>query len=179
LNVEAWKYIADDSNSIMRGMIRSAPGMRPGGWLRDNSILFCSANRQDLLHLLRRTPSDMLEEPWNASIESAYESTTSYIGSIQLAIAAGEDSASIFRRLVLFPTMVQTEFIYLVKEQRPRALVILAHFFAFLADFREIWWIGDTGPREVRGIESVLPDEWRDLMIWPLQAVEDVFVQSR
>ena len=40
LNVEAWKYIADDHNSIMRGMIRSAPGMKPGGWLREESIFF-------------------------------------------------------------------------------------------------------------------------------------------
>ncbi|KAG4429549.1 hypothetical protein IFR05_014972, partial [Cadophora sp. M221] len=178
LNVEAWKYIADDNNSIMRGMIRSAPGMKPGGWLREEAILFHPSNRQELMHLLRRTPFDILEEPWNARIEDAYESTTSYIGSIQIAIAAREPPASIFRRLVLFPTMVQSEFIFLVKEQRSRALVILAHFFAFLADFRDIWWIGDTGPREVRGIESVLPEEWRDLMIWPLQTIEDSFLLS-
>ncbi|KAK0120533.1 hypothetical protein ONS96_010739 [Cadophora gregata f. sp. sojae] len=175
LNVEAWKYIANDPNSIMRSMIRSAPGMKPGGFLREETSVFHPSNRQDLLHLLRRTPNDILTEPWNARIEEAYESTLSYIGSVQLAIAAQEPPASIFRRLVLFPTMVQSEFIFLVKEQRPRALVVLAHFFAFLADFRDIWWIGETGVREVRGIEGVVGEEWRGLMGWPVQAVEDSF----
>ncbi|KAH7411366.1 hypothetical protein BKA64DRAFT_570189 [Cadophora sp. MPI-SDFR-AT-0126] len=176
LNVEAWKYIADDPSSIMRSMIRSTPGMKPGpgGVLREESNVSHPSNRSDLLHLLRRTPNDILTEPWNARIEEAYESTLSYIGSIQLAIAAQESPASIFRRLVLFPTMVQSEFVFVVKEQRPRALVVLAHFFAFLADFRGIWWIGETGMREVRGIEGVVGEEWRSLMVWPVQAVEEV-----
>ncbi|CZR64614.1 related to C6 transcription factor [Phialocephala subalpina] len=178
LNVEAWKFIADDTGSIMRGMIRDAPGIKPGGWLRDDSVLFRESNRQDLLHLLRRTESDLETEPWNPEIQEAYETTTSYIGSIQMSIKAREQPGIIFRRLIIFPTVVQTSFIELVKEQRPRALVVLAHFFAFLADFREFWWIGDCGRREVMAIERVLSEEWRELMIWPLQAVEDAYVSS-
>lgn len=180
LNVEAWKFIADDSNSIMRNMIANAPGLRPGplGWLRDDSVVFRESNRQDLLHLLRRTSSDLVEEPWNADIQHAYETTTSYIGSIQLSIAAKDHAGNIFRSLILFPTMVDKQFIDLVKEQRPRALVILAHFFAFLWDFRDFWWIGDCGKREVRAIEVALNEEWRELMVWPLQAVEDIYCSS-
>ncbi|KUJ06795.1 uncharacterized protein LY89DRAFT_692155 [Mollisia scopiformis] len=178
LNVEAWKFIADDGNSIMRSMISNAPGLKTGGWLRDDTVLFRESNRQDLLHLLRRTDSDLVEEPWNDEIQKAYETTTSYIGSVQLSIAAKENTSNIFRRLIIFPTVVYTEFIDLVKEQRPRALVILAHFFAFLWDFRDFWWIGDCGRREVRAIENALNEEWRELMVWPLQAVDDVYGSS-
>jgi hypothetical protein len=178
LNVEAWKFIADDGNSIMRAMISNAPGLRTGGWLRDDAVLFKDTNRQDLSHLLRRTESDLVEEPWNDKIQLAYETTTSYIGAIQNSVAAKEHVGGIFRRLILFPTCVEPDFIALVKEERPRALVVLAHFFAFLWDFRDFWWIGDCGKREVVAIDNVLSEEWRELMIWPMQAVDDVYGTS-
>jgi hypothetical protein len=180
LTVAAWKYIHSDENSIMRGLIKNAPGMTtdPAGWLRDDNVLFQEANRRELLHLLRRTADDVTTEPWNTDIQNAYETTVSYIGTIQLAIRAHEPPESIFRRICLFPTMVETDFITLVQQQRPRALVILAHYFAYLTDFRGLWWIGDAGPREVRGIESVLPMDWLDLMNWPLQTIEDVYVAT-
>jgi hypothetical protein len=180
LNVAAWKYIHNDENSIMRRFINHAPGWsaNPLGHLREDDFRFQEANRRELLHLLRRTQDDVLTEPWNAEILSAYETTISYIGAIQLAIQAHEPPESIFRRIISFPQCVETNFITLVQQQRPRALVILAHYCAYLTDFRYIWWIRDAGPREVRGIESVLPDDWLDLMNWPLQAIEDVYVMS-
>jgi hypothetical protein len=180
LNVAAWQYIHNDANSIMRAFIHDAPGMspNPNGCIRDGDFIFQEAKRREPLHLLRRTQDDILTEPWNAEILDAYETTISYIGAIQLAIQAHEPPESIFRRIILFPQCVETNFITLVQQQRPRALVILAHYFAYLTDFRYIWWIGDAGPREVRGIESVLPDDWLDLMNWPLQAIEDVYVTS-
>ncbi|KAG4416067.1 hypothetical protein IFR04_010770, partial [Cadophora malorum] len=118
LNVEAWKYIADDPNSIMRSMICSSPCMQlnpreTGSFLHSDleteqeSNIFHPTNRTPFQHLLRRTPHDIHTEPWNPRIEEAYSSTLRYISSIQLAIAAQEPPASIFRRLVLFPTMVQ------------------------------------------------------------------------
>jgi hypothetical protein len=106
----------------------------------------------------------------------AYETAISYIGAIQLAIQTQEPTDLLSRRIILFPTMVNTGFLTLVEQQRPRALVVLAHYFAYLTDFRGFWWVGDTGPREVRGIESVLPVEWLDLMNWPLQAIENLYV---
>jgi len=178
LTEAAWKYIADDPNSIMRYLVKSSPVMRPSGWLRDDNVLFQENNRRGHLHLLRRTATDIMEEPWNETIQAAYEDTISQIGSIQIAISAGEPTEIMFKRLALFPTLIGKNFIQLVIERRPRALVVLAHYFALLKDFSDIWWIGDTGIREVRGIQSVLSEDWLDLMIWPLQSIEDAFVQA-
>ena len=77
------------------------------------------------------------------------------------------------RILLLFPYLVQKGFIDLVQEQRPRALVILAHYFGLLAQFKDIWFIGDTASREVRAIQSALSKEWQDLMAWPLQKLAE------
>jgi len=178
LNVAAWQYIHNDEKSIMRAFINTSRSMspNPSGYLRNDEFLIQEANRRELLHLMRRTQDDILTEPWNAEIVGAYETTISYIGAIQLAIQSLEPPEAIFGRIILFPQCVETNFITLVQQQRPRALVILAHYFAYLTDFRYIWWIGEAGPREVRSIESVLPDDWLDLMVWPLQAIDDVYI---
>ena len=52
--------------------------------------------------------------------------------------------------------------------------MILAHYFALLGGFSNLWHIGDAGQREVRGISSALPDEWMELMQAPLQAIGDI-----
>ncbi|KJK86263.1 hypothetical protein H633G_09884 [Metarhizium anisopliae BRIP 53284] len=56
---------------------------------------------------------------------------------------------SVARRLVVFPLLVDARFVDMVDEKRPRALVVMAHYFALLAMLRGFWWVGDAGPREI------------------------------
>ena len=139
----------------------------------DWGSLFVESNRQRLLHLLRpaRNPTT---EPWDSTIEQAYNSTLSLIGSVQLAIEQSERQIDILRRLLVFPVLLEKPFIDLVEEGRPRALVLMAHYFALLTSFSHIWWIGDTGKREIVGIQSFLLAEWSDLMRWPLSMAQEV-----
>ena len=67
--------------------------------------------------------------------------------------------------------MVPETFIRFLEEGRPRALVILAHYFATAVKL-DNWIMGDTAQREIRGILAVLPVEWHVLMRWPLEVVE-------
>ncbi|CAM5999889.1 unnamed protein product [Sphagnum balticum] len=151
LNNSAWKLIADDKNSILRSMIEKAPGLttREGG-LRDDASLFQEENRRALQYLMRRTETQIVNETWDEKIQTAYESTLSILGAAQLAISANEPRATIFRRLILVPTLVERDFTELVNKEQPRALVIMAYYFALLHDFRDFWWIGNAGAREVR-----------------------------
>ncbi len=79
------------------------------------------------------------------------------------------------RRCLAFPAMCPKEFFNMVEEGRPRATVIMAHYFAYLARFKDTWWIGDSGRREVNAIAAVLPLEWQDMMSWPLQELDRVY----
>ena len=97
----------------------------------------------------------------------------SLIGSIQIAIAAKEPTGDSRRRLLALPMLVTERFIELVEEQQPRALVVLAHYFALLVGFSSFWQMGNAGQREIRGIRSVVPAEWLDLMRAPLHAIGD------
>ena len=163
----AWKWIENDETSISMRLISRLP------ILTEPETLYTESSRQSLLHLLRRSQTDLTNEFWSSDIQEAYTSTISVIGSVLNAIAAHETPADVFRRLILFPMLIPKPFIDLVTEEEPRALVILAHFFALLAKFNDMWWTGDTGERETRGIRTVLPDEWLDLMNWSLRGIEE------
>ena len=186
----SWPWMGDgdghDPDSIAARLTKRMPV------LFDDEAKFGAANRRDLLHLLRRDEADVADERWQPEDQDAYETTTSYIGGVWIAMMEtrmeGPDqerrsstssvaaAAEICRRLILFPFVVQSRFIDLVREGQPRALAVLAHYFALLARFRGVWWIGDTGRREVRALSTVLASrgKWHELMMgWPLRVMEE------
>lgn len=69
-----------------------------------------------------------------------------------------------------FANLVPGNFLAFVEEQRPRALAVLAHFFALSVGLENLWWIRDTGRREIRGKKRFLPDEWQDIIRFPVGA---------
>ncbi|KAL1962559.1 hypothetical protein VTN77DRAFT_9434 [Rasamsonia byssochlamydoides] len=134
----------------------------------DPQAVFRDANRQRFAHLLERAlPRDQCEA-WNDDIREAYEHALNYLGAIQLAIDAGESSKQMSLRLIGFASIVPPRFIDLVLDGQPRALVVLAHFFALMAGYTDHWCIGSTPRREILGIQTVLPQEWQPLMRWPV-----------
>jgi hypothetical protein len=106
-------------------------------------------------------------------IEKTYRLAVCYIGGFQIAINANETVDELTRRALGFALNVPRDFIGLLEQHRPRALVVAAYYFALFAKLRDIWWVGDTGRREIRAIHSVLPAEWQELMAWPLMAMEE------
>lgn len=167
---QAWPLVKDNPDAIAFQMVTSTPV------IRDVEARMGEENRRGLLHLLRRQESHELAESWDAEVQEAYESTLSYIGGIWIAMNDHEPPAGVARRLIIFPMLVNKRFIDLVEEQRPRALAILAHYFALLAMLRCFWWVGDVGQREVHAIAEVMPMEWQGAMSWPLEILEQQIV---
>jgi hypothetical protein len=70
-----------------------------------------------------------------------------------------------------FPATVSRRFIELLEERRPRALTILACFFALLKSMDSVWWLQGMARREVLGVVSLFnsdffgPDAYR--VWWP------------
>lgn len=120
------------------------------------------------------------EDDWSdAETRGAYEKTLSYVGSIQTGISHGEPVYAVTRRIQAFPLLVPSRYIELLAARRPRALVVLAHFFATVAQTHNVWWLGDepfrgeetTAKREIRAIKDALPREWLGTMVWPMDVV--------
>jgi hypothetical protein len=165
--VAAWPWIEDDESSIARVIAQRKPDMS------DTDSLFQESNGESLIHLLQRSPEDEATEPWNDEIQKTYSMVIRYIGGFRIAINANGTADELTRRAVGFAMSIPMEFISLLENVQPRALVILAHYFALLSKLRNIWWIGETGRREVKAIYSILSVEWQRLMAGPLLAVEE------
>lgn len=116
----------------------------------------------------------------DAATREAYEKSLSYVGSIQKGLDDGEPLYAVTRRVQTFSMLVPPRFIEFLGAQRPRALVIMAHFWATVSQVKGVWWIGaeedddgreSTAKREIRAIRGVLPREWMGCMVWPLDRV--------
>lgn len=121
--------------------------------------------RRPYLGLLRQdVPTD---EAWDDETRDAYEKTLDYIGSVKAAIESGEHPMGVARRIMAFALLAPRRFIEAVEQQRPRALAVLAHFFALGSVLQDVWWLGNTVQREIQGIWIALPLEWK-YMVSPL-----------
>lgn len=127
----------------------------------------------ELIHLLRRQEPHELEEQWNNEVHNVYKRTLSCLGWLWKHRFDSDPPDGVSRRLFLFPMIVDPEFIIFVEEQRPRALVILAHYFALLAIIRQMWFLGDAGLREANAIVATVPPAWLGMMMQPLQILKD------
>lgn len=70
-----------------------------------------------------------------------------------------------------FPATVSRRFVDLVGLKRPRALAILACFFALLKRMDDEWWLQDVARREVMGLVSLFQpgSRWWRHLEWPIR----------
>ncbi|XRM48243.1 hypothetical protein ABZX51_011175 [Aspergillus tubingensis] len=107
-------------------------------------------------------------------VMGVYVQCVGYLEGLLMAVRMGESGYDIRKRFSSFPSMVPGEFLGLVSERRPRALVILAYLFALVRGAEGVWWLRGIPEMEVRGIESILPEMWRGVMGWPVGVVMGV-----
>lgn len=107
----------------------------------------------------------------------AYETAVCYMGSIYKAICArSEPVLMIGRRIMGMPIRMPSRFIDLVEENRPRALVILAHIFALVklldADGDQPRFRG-IAESQVPKLYERLPTAWREMLAWPMSIANE------
>ncbi|MCJ1226576.1 hypothetical protein MMC12_003229 [Toensbergia leucococca] len=109
-----------------------------------------------------------------SQIREIYGETLSYIDSIHSAILLKEPHHYIHRRLVVVAAKFSHVFLDMLRHKDPRAMAILAHYFALMKFVDSVWWLKGIAEVEVHGINSLMPSEWHWAMKWPLQIVEKV-----
>ena len=63
------------------------------------------------------------------------------------------------------------DYLRLLTEQRPEALILLAYYAVILHRRRRSWIIGDAGRLLITAISSHLGRHWQPLLEWPRQQV--------
>ena len=117
-------------------------------------------------------------EPNLAEHATVYKWALGFIGMLHEKVEAGEEPSKVRRLLTAFGAVAPPLFKKLVKACQPRALVILAHYFAVMKAADEVWWLRGVPEREVFGIMSLLPGRWKWAMAWPIQKLNSYTVAS-
>jgi hypothetical protein len=111
------------------------------------------------------------QEEMTDSIDNAYYGTITYLERLYFAVQDQQPEYVIRKIFNGFPPVVPKLFLDYVGEKRPRALAILAHLFALGKTVENIWWLRGIPEQEVRGIESIMPADWKWSLAWPLSLV--------
>jgi Fungal specific transcription factor domain len=74
---------------------------------------------------------------------------------------------STLRGLLAWPMQLTPDYIELLRERRPEALIILAHYGVLLQYYRECWVVGDTGVFLIRAISAHTGRHWEPWLAWP------------
>ena len=72
----------------------------------------------------------------------------------------------------LWLVMLERDFIDLLKQRDPMALVIFAHFGAVCQAASTLWWARNWDSLIVEAAYQALDDEWRPWISWPMQKIE-------
>ncbi|PTB42442.1 uncharacterized protein TrAFT101_008464 [Trichoderma asperellum] len=155
--------IGEDSDSSLSIMAKGAAAFI------DPEIIYSEASRARFAHLLPKNA----DESQDGVDNEAYIRAVAYIGSVAAAKEAGEPPLITARRLTIFPIILHSRFLTLIDMLSPRAMVILAHYFALLCPLDGLWWIGNCPKKEIEAINSNLSSEWQGMMEWPLQVLRD------
>lgn len=125
-----------------------------------------------------QSPADLastLQPPeFSPETQTTYRLALTFVGGVYAAIRRRDPQVQICRRVMSFGPMVQTQFITLLQQHRPRALVTVAHLMS-LARCCEahFWWFRGAAHRDVLGIHSLLPPEWHWAMRWPRERLDE------
>jgi hypothetical protein len=115
-----------------------------------------------------RIVTDMTANDAESNDRDTYISTLRYLGSLYQHLKDGLDPIMKLRIITWF-TFVPAQFTRLVQQKRPRALVIIAHYAAFLKLAQRVWWLVGVGDRTLVDIIRHLHSPWRQYMLKPIE----------
>lgn len=103
--------------------------------------------------------------------KSTYYDTLKFLGGVYRELEAGF-SPVLSLRIITWFTFLPKPFIELARYHRPRALLILAHYLAFLKLVPNVWWLAGIGDRGIQDIIDSLGQEWQSLLSVPAAALQ-------
>jgi hypothetical protein len=110
--------------------------------------------------LLASIPATSSENAWALDIVDLYMEAASELAT---AFACSESSSNQFSTwdvLRIWPVKLSAEFMALLREEHPSALVLLAHYTVLLKRIEDVWYFHDRAKRLLRIIHGKLDPYW-------------------
>ncbi|RHZ66721.1 uncharacterized protein CDV56_104761 [Aspergillus thermomutatus] len=106
-----------------------------------------------------------------ATLTNIYKQAIEYLQSSTNALMAAGSLAGNIHGTTGWPVLVSQEYIDLLMQRRPEALVILAHYAILLHSCRDSWMFGDGGQFLIESIRDFLGLDWAEWLEWPIKAL--------
>ncbi|KAG9250230.1 uncharacterized protein F5Z01DRAFT_419990 [Emericellopsis atlantica] len=100
-----------------------------------------------------------------------YYDTLKYLGALYQNLHDGGLGPIMVLRIITWFTFIPNGFVELGRQRRPRALVIIAFYAAFLKLANSVWWIKGIGQRTLRDVCRHLGPEWSYVLNMPMHAI--------
>ncbi|KAF5027050.1 hypothetical protein F66182_858 [Fusarium sp. NRRL 66182] len=107
-------------------------------------------------------------DPDYLDVQTYYE-TLQFLGSLYQHLQDGFGPIMMLR-IITWLTFVPRRFVQLAREHRPRALIVLAYYSAFLKLPQDVWWINGVGQRSLQDLCEYLGLEWQQYLLVPHMA---------
>ncbi|CAK7264954.1 hypothetical protein SEPCBS119000_001256 [Sporothrix epigloea] len=101
----------------------------------------------------------------------AYYKTLKLLGSLYRELESGIGRI-LSLRIITWLTFLPKSFVDIARERRPRALVILAHYLAFVKLCNRLWWMRGIADKEIRDILNVLEESWLTYIKGPIAVLD-------
>jgi hypothetical protein len=102
----------------------------------------------------------------NQLLESSEPSSRSSRGRLEISYCLSLSFAWLFE--------IPAEFLELLEQQRPGALIIFAHFSLLFQNAPKFWWNEPIPAKIVKAVTAVLPRKYHEWIQWPICEVLDV-----
>lgn len=97
-----------------------------------------------------------------------YRETLRCLGSLYNHLSEHGVDYDMVLRIATWFTVVPDGFVALARVQKPRAMVVLAHYAAFLKLVTSFWWLGNAGDSSICDIWQHTQFQWHEYMQLPL-----------
>jgi hypothetical protein len=116
-----------------------------------------------LLNMMRSIHSD---DPDYDALE-AYCKALDALGELYASLSQDGITGPLFIRVISWCTHVSRDLTPFAREKRPRALIILAYYLAFLKLVPGVWWVEGLSDKEIRAIGRIVGPKWLPFMEVP------------
>ncbi|KAG5998295.1 hypothetical protein E4U54_002221 [Claviceps lovelessii] len=151
----SWQWIRN--SSIVQAVVDSQPSFQLDlNPLKPNSFFG---------HLLENLDDELAREPID-KVTATHQGYFHAVSVLNWAHRSPDATAAL-----AFPASVSRRFVEVVEEKRPRALAILACFFALFQRMDPVWWLEGVSRREVMGLVSLFEtgSSWWRHLEWPIR----------
>jgi Fungal specific transcription factor domain len=146
-------------------VIRDLEELQP--WTNVEEVLSPYKIPQEVLQLTNLTQNSSLSE----SARAAYDQAIDRLHWLYAASEIPNKMYSTVKWVLGWPVQLKDDYLELLSERRPEALILLAYYGTLLHFYCESWAVGDAGTCLVQAINEYLGEYWAVWMRWPNEMI--------